>query len=152
MADTVVTVYAAEPFFTGMRDDPGLVYKFIVAMDAVGVKQFAAGWPHLDRLVKILQRKRLGMQKAVLTFFIILAEKIMGQVAIVTGSGGMMTGLLPAIVLVAHDVTIDACFGVVAQIRCALGIIKGIASQPRKHPRQRGKSYQCNIRFVSNCH
>ena len=56
----------------------------------------------------------------------------MGCVAIVTGRHGMMTGLLPAVILVAHDVTVDTRFGVVGKVGSALGIIEGKAGQPKE--------------------
>ena len=69
-----------------------------------------------DRLVEILERKGLRMFESVLTFGEIFGDEAVGHVAIVASGYGVMAGLLPPVVLVTHDVAVDAGLRLAAQI------------------------------------
>ena len=77
-----------------------------------------------DRFMKILRRERLGVVVAVFGLGDIFADKIVREVAIDAGGGGMVAGLLPRIILRRHDVAVHAGFGVGAEIRESFGIFK----------------------------
>lgn len=70
-------------------------------------------WFDADWLLKILQGKAFGMPKTVFHFSQIFGDKFMGNVTIVAGSGGVMAALLPAIILIPHDMAVHAGFGVI---------------------------------------
>ena len=61
-----------------------------------------------DWLVKVLQREAFRVPKTVLGLGQILADQIVRRVAVVASREGMMARLLPTVVLISHDVTIDA--------------------------------------------
>ena len=50
------------------------------------------------------------------------------RVAVVAGSGRVVTGLDPAIVLGPHYVTVGACRGIIFQIGISFGVDKGVTA------------------------
>jgi hypothetical protein len=79
--------------------------------------------------MKILQGKTFRMPEAILHFGQVFWHKLVGDMTIVTGGDGMMTGLLPTIILLTHNMAVDACSGVVGEIGDSLGIIKRVATE-----------------------
>ncbi len=82
------------------------------------------------RLMKTAQREIIGMPEPIRSLGVIFADEILGRVAIVTGRRGVMTGLLPAVILLVHDVTIGARRRVVAHVRIPLSVPKRIHANP----------------------
>jgi len=86
----------------------------LMARDAVIAENFAIAGPDANGFVKILQSEALGVPKPILGLGQVFADKIMRRVAVIARRNGMMTGFLPAIVLVTHDMAVHAGFRVVA--------------------------------------
>ena len=91
----------------------------------------------LNRLVKILKSKALAMPQPVLDLRQILADQIVRHVAVVAHRESVMARLLPTVVLLAHDVTVDAGGRIVGQIRPAAGLDEGEAADANEHADQR---------------
>jgi len=91
---------------------------------------------NLDRVRVVLKRKRLRMEVSILSLRQILTEKRVRHVAISTHGHGMMTRLLPAIVLRLHDVTVHARFWIRGEIRIPLGIVKGRSAKTEEDTKQ----------------
>src|SRR5262245_44669315 len=94
----------------------------LMATDAVGLDDSAAGRLDSDRLVEVAGGEAVGVPQAVVGLGVPLAEEVMWDVAIVAGGEGVMAGLLPGVVLVVHDVTVGARLRVAGEVRCALAV------------------------------
>jgi hypothetical protein len=104
-----------------------------MTLDAVVTENLAIARPDANGFVEILQRESFGVPKSVLGFGQIFSEEIMGRVTVVARCNGMMAGLLPAFILVAHDMAVDAGFRVIAEVRAAFRVIKRIATHPNNN-------------------
>ena len=80
-------------------------------------------------LFKILQRKRFGMMPAVVEFDPILSRKCMRHMAVVAGSGRVMTRLNPGIIMVFHYVIIHAGTGIITEIGICIRFNIGLTSK-----------------------
>lgn len=76
------------------------------------------------------------MAKAVEHFNSVLADNIMGQMAVIAFCDMMMCGLLPGVHILLHDMTIHASVGIVRKIGVAFGVNKGIAAQAQDHAKE----------------
>lgn len=81
---------------------------------------------HHDRLVKILQGEALRMMVAVFRLRHVLPDEIVRGMTIVARRYGMMRTLLPACILLTHDVAVHARLGVVGEIGEPLAVIEGV--------------------------
>ena len=97
-----------------------------MAVNAVVAEHGAASRLDQDGLMKVLERERLRVHKAVFRFGRVFADKIVRNMAIIARRHAVMAGFLPTVVLLAHDMAIDASFRVVAQVGSPLGIVEGI--------------------------
>src|SRR5688500_10797535 len=70
------------------------------------------------------------MPEAVVGLDGVLADEIVWRVAVVASRHRMMARLLPAIVMLAHDVAVDAGPRIAAEIRKAFAVTNGIAAGP----------------------
>ena len=55
----------------------------------------------------------------------VLAEEVVGGVAIVADGDGAVTGFKPGVVVILHDVAVGAGFWIVGKIRSPLGVNEG---------------------------
>src|SRR5207253_7845505 len=69
-----------------------------------------------DRLVEILEREARRMPEAVLRLGDPLGESGMREMTVHAGGGDMMAGVLPAFILLAHDVAVDAGARIAAEV------------------------------------
>ena len=111
--------------------------KVLVAVNTSSIEDTSIAWSNADRFVKILQGERFGMPKSVFRFHQVFGNERMRGVAIVARSYRMMTGLLPAVILFAHNMAIDASGGIAAEIGSSRSIMKRVAPQPSHHADQR---------------
>ena len=81
---------------------------------------------HFDAMMRV---GRDGMPETVFGLGQILPHELLRHMAIIAGGGGVVTGFFPAVEMVAHDVTVDACLGIVAQIGHAFGVIGCVAAE-----------------------
>ena len=84
----------------------------------------------LDRVWIPTGREVKGMPEAVIGFHGILAENVVGRMAVIAGGGRAVAGFQPGIVLRPHHMTIRASFGVVREIGVPLGVDKGKSAEP----------------------
>jgi hypothetical protein len=99
-----------------------LARQLLVAAQAVVLHHREARRLDLDRLVKVLQREALAVPEAVVGLGHVLAHKIVRHVAVVARRNRMVRTLFPRVVLVTHDVAVDARLGVVAHVARPLGV------------------------------
>jgi hypothetical protein len=69
-----------------------------------------------------------GVPEPVVSFDRVFSNDVMRSVAVVAGCGVVMARLDPSIVLLAHDVTIDAGGGIIRKVRVALGIDERVSA------------------------
>src|SRR5262245_37126153 len=105
-----------------------------MAMDATALENRTVFWPDEKWVVKVLQRERVGMPEPIFGFGEILADEIVGSVAIVAGGDGVVAGFLPAVVVIAHDVAVDARCRIAAEVRKAFAVIVGVAAGAQRDP------------------
>ena len=102
----------------------------LVTACTVVVQHFFVVRTNADGLGKILQGEAFGMPKSVFCFGNIFREKPSGRMALITGGHCVMAGLLPAIVLLVHDVAVHANLGVFGKIGKRLGSREEISADP----------------------
>src|SRR4051794_32211209 len=107
--DRGVTADTARCLAAGRIVPENVVDQVVTTVDAVSLQDLLAHRPQADRLRKVLKGEALGVPEAVFGLDQILGHEGVRHVAVVAGGHGMMAGVLPAVVLVAHDVAIDAC-------------------------------------------
>jgi hypothetical protein len=69
-----------------------------------------------------------GVPESVIRFDCVFPDDVMRRMAVVAGCGVVMARLDPAIVLLTHDVTIDAGGGIIRKVRVALGIDERVSA------------------------
>src|SRR5262249_20972047 len=84
---------------------------------AVGFQDATIFLTNLDGFVKFLVSEGLRMMKAVFGLCPILADEVMGRVTIIASRHGVVAGMVPTIVLIAHDMAVYARARIVAKIR-----------------------------------
>ena len=97
-----------------MRDD--VFHHRVVTIRTVGHQHLMAAVAHLDRLVKILESKRFGVQIAILCFDDPLVDRVVRDVTVVAVGDRVMRSFLPAIKLISHDVAVDAGGRIIRQV------------------------------------
>ena len=85
-----------------------VVDQVVVALNTVFFQDFQTHGPKADWLGKVLQRETLGVPETVLRLYEIFGDGGMWDMAIVASRDGVMTRVLPAVVLIPHDVAVDA--------------------------------------------
>lgn len=101
-----------------------------MALNAVVLEDGSVLVVDANRFVEVLQGKTFRVPEAVLGFGEILADKVVGQMAIDATGNCMVAGLLPAIVLFTHDMTVHAGFGITAEITQPFTVIDRVGSRP----------------------
>jgi len=99
-----------------------------MAGDTVVMQYPTILWRDNDGLVKVLKGESLGMVVAIFSLGQILPNKIMGQMAVHTGGGGVVTGFLPGIKLRPHDVAIQTCLWIFTKVRQAFTIVERVSA------------------------
>ena len=80
-----------------------------VAANAVVDHDIATGFGNLNWFVEVLKGEALGVAVAMLSFDKVFADdRVVGHVAVVAGGAGVVGRIGPGVVLIVHDVTIDA--------------------------------------------
>lgn len=116
----------------------------LVAVDTIGVQYGLAALPNSDRFGEIVQRKTFGMQESAFRFYEILGNERLGRMAIIARGDGVVARLLPAVVLVVHDMAILARCRIIRQIRRALTIPERVASGGEEEAEQYDERlFQC---------
>lgn len=129
MADRLMTTQAV---VTGIARG-SLVHDFTdhtgMTLDAIGLQDVGVAGLDADGFVEVLERKSIRVPEAVACFRQVFAHKIVRDVAVVAGCDGMMAGLLPTVVVFAHDMALHTGTGIVAEVGRALGIPERVGAQ-----------------------
>src|SRR5579862_1201456 len=107
-------------FIVGRAMTEDVVHQIAMTVQTISLQNSLAHRAQPDGFWKVLQREALGMPETVLRLDQILGDQRMRDVAIVAGRRRVMAGFLPAVVLLSHDVAVDARLGIVAQVRESL--------------------------------
>src|ERR1043166_2080926 len=107
--------------------------ELLVTANAIVIENLRVGRSDLDGFVEVLERESLGVTIAVIRLANPLGEPALGNVAVVAGRVIVMTGCLPAVVLIAHDVAIHARLRVIAHVGQAVSKMKGVSAESRQH-------------------
>ena len=111
-----------------------------VAANTICFENTAIVRPQPNGLVKILQRKTLRVPNAVFGFGEILGDEgVVGSMAIVAGGDRVVTGFLPAVEVIAHDVAVGTGFRIVAEIREGLSVVHGVAARAKRNAEERAQ-------------
>ena len=111
-----------------------IVHQSLMALNAVDLQDVGVLLLDANRFGKILQGEGLGVKEAVLRLGDVFADEIVRQMAVDALGVRVMTGFLPTVVLVTHDVAVDAGFRITAEVRGAFRVPKGIDSKPEHRP------------------
>jgi hypothetical protein len=114
-----------------------LVYNIFVASQAIFPNNAGVFGMNSDRLVKILESEGPGMMVPVLHFHKPAADFVRGKMAVIAGCRGMVTRLGPSIVMISHDMAIDAGARIVAEIGSSFPVVKSVPPRSQKDSRRR---------------
>lgn len=79
--------------------------------------------------MEVLQSESLGMPEAVLRFGHPFTHEVVWQMTIHTGGCSVMTGFLPALILLTHDVAVDARFRIAAKVGEPFTVVDGVEAR-----------------------
>src|SRR5690606_36314162 len=95
--------------------DRNLMHKILMAIHTGMLSHAPIAGFDLNRFVKIIERERQRMTESIVRFCHVFSDEIMRQVTVITHSQMVMAGLLPAVIIALHDITIGARPWVVAK-------------------------------------
>lgn len=113
-----------------------LMHDIGMAIDAGILRYSAVARLDLNRFVEVFKGERQRMEETIVGLRNPLAQKIVGQVTVVTDRHMPMARVLPRVVMIVHHVAIGARLGIIAQVACALAVTKREypdATQNAKH-------------------
>src|SRR5262245_36186107 len=130
MTDACVAMDARDGVAVGARAGHELVHHRLVAAQTVVLQDLAVARLDADRLLEVLQREALRVMPAIARLGGVLGEHGVWEMAVDARRDAVMARLLPAVVLRAHDVAVRARLRIGAEVRQALGVVKGEADEP----------------------
>lgn len=113
MTDIVVAADAIEFLVLVNTMGRNLANEITMTIQTIGVKNVSASRPDSDRFFEILQCEPLRMAIAVSHLRHPFADEIVRNMAIVAYGVGVVTGLLPTVKLITHDMAVYAGQGLV---------------------------------------
>lgn len=131
MPDMLMAMNTVRLAFVARAAMGNFLYHFAMTMNAVTLQDRSVLAMNANRFVEVLQGKPFGVPEAIFRLGEILADKIVGQMTVHATGCIMMTGLLPAVVLLSHDMAVHAGFGIATEIAEPFPVIHGIC--PRTH-------------------
>ena len=146
MADAGVAMYAADTGDVARAAQDDVVHEVGVALQTIVLQDVRISLLDHDRLVKILKSKTLGVVIAVLRLGDPFIDAVVWQVAVDTFCGRVMAGFVPGIVLVVHDVAVDAGAGIGAEIREAACVSE--RDHANAHARSQQERNNCKQSFA----
>src|SRR6188474_2508270 len=111
-------------------------HEILVALDTIPMEDRRVRRRDADGLREVLEREALRMEVSVPDLGRIFADEVVGQMAVHATSNRVMGRLPPGIVDVAHDVAVDACLRLRAEIAQSLGVVDGGMRQLPRHARR----------------
>jgi hypothetical protein len=109
-------------------------------MQASGLRHPAIARLDLDGLVKVLQRKGQRMKKAVVSLDHPFPNGMVRKVAVVADRNALVTGVLPRVEMILHDVAIRTARWIVAEVTRAFSIPKSKQAESAQHAQQHGEN------------
>lgn len=107
-----------------------------VAMQAGMLRDLAIARLDSQRLWVVVQCERQRVKETVIGLGYPLANRVVREMAVVTNGNIVMARLLPCVIRLLHDMTIDTCLGVVAQVAGPFSITKRERTQAEHNPQQ----------------
>lgn len=111
----------------------------LVAVDAGAVRDRTIAGLDLDRVLEIAERESQRMKETVIRLGDPLADRVVGQMAIVANRHVVMAAVLPGIEVLLHDVAVDTRLRIVAEVAGALSVAEREGSQTHEQPQAHGK-------------
>ncbi len=114
--------------------------KIFMAIEAGVLSDFTIPRLDLNWIVVVAERESERMEKAVIRFRHVFADKVVRQMAVVANGHMMMTAMLPGVVIFLHHVAVRTALGIVAEIAGPFAIAKrerANSSQQAEHEAER---------------
>lgn len=137
MPDLAVATDAVLMIICMFESPHRLGYQLSMTAQAVLLQDLAVGGTYFYRFVKILECEFARVVESILGFDHVPPRKRSRQMAVVAHCDSVVAPLLPAVKLLAHDMTVDADIWVVRKIGTPLGIIESIEPDPEKYSGER---------------
>ena len=112
---------------------------FRVTLSAGLIGNLPVAFRDLDRVGIISDGEVEGVPESVFGLGLVFAKKIVRRVAIIARGDAAMARVDPAVILILHDVTIDAGLRIVGEIRRALRINEGVSADPQREAEDRSQ-------------
>lgn len=96
-------------------------------------------WLDLDRLGKVARREGKGMEKTIVGLGDPFTDRMGGKMAVITRGDMLVTGVLPRIVMILHDVAIRTCSGIIGHVGCTLSVTEGERTHSGQDAKQQRK-------------
>lgn len=119
-------------FFSGLAA-MDLADEIAVTIHTIGLDYIRVEASDADGVWVVASSKGQAVIPAVDAFDDVFLGKGVGRVAAVAGCHILVAGMVPALELGAHDVTVQTGFRVVGKIGQPLGVVKGECAQADKH-------------------
>jgi len=87
--------------------------------------------PDSNRILKGTRSELQSMHKTIIHFIKILKVNVFGSVTGITSCHFVMGTLVPALVLIAHDMTVYAGLRIIQQVRVTLTVNEGERTKPK---------------------
>ena len=97
--------------------------------------------PDLDGLMKALGRERQRVVETVEALDGVLPDEVVGSVAVVADSHGMVARLAPCVVVALHDVAVGARLGPVGKVGSTFGVNEGVAANTGGNSDRNGEEH-----------
>lgn len=121
------------------RDGKHLVHDGLMTVQASVLSHAPVARLDLDRLVEIFEGKGQGVKEAIVRLGHPLSDEIVWQMAVVAPRHMVVTGILPGVVMLLHDVAVDTGLRIVAQVAGALTVAEGEDSDTAENPQHDGQ-------------
>ena len=132
MADRPVAMHTVEFFLLGANTQ-NVMQEINVTVQAALLHYPTTHFAHLNRLMKILQRKAFRVPETVFRLRVVLAYEIVWQMAVDAFGHTVVATFLPAIELWLHDMAVNTCPRIRAEVREALGVFERVETLSQSH-------------------
>ena len=116
-----------------LADEPAMASQAVVLEDRRRARV------ELNRVVEILEREAPRVPIAVLHLRRVFADQVVRHVAIVADGDSMVAGVLPTVVLLAHEVAVYTRGRIVGEVRPAFGGVKREAASAGEYADESGE-------------
>ena len=103
--------------------------EILVTMETVLLQDLPILRSNENGIMKILKSKTFGVPETVFEFCEIFGNEIFWRMAGITGGHRMMTRFPPAVIMIPHNMTVGASFGIVAEVGNPFCVIKSVTCE-----------------------